>query len=930
MAGIELLRALAAHRDPGVEVTGLDARTLRFVIEFESEVDLASKREEIGTRIGIDDFQFFPLLETTSLDPEFGEFYVLQFPGLERTVDRPALFSMAHELQEILEAVTVEPELGTNFYREPLAPDALPEGFLTDLFQGLCFVPGDAPPDLTWALERAGVLAAWNATAARGDGIRIAQPDTGVTQHVELSDVTMSDGYNVLTDTADPTDPLSSGGNPGHGTGTASVMTSGPTGSVLGSAPEATLVPIRCVESVILTFNGGAVAKAVDHARRNGCHVVTMSLGGTPSRALRKAIRQAIRADMIVLAAAGNCVELVVYPARYDEVIAVAGSNVDDGTWRGSCHGPAVDVTAPGEKVWKAIAGPGGSAIGGGQGTSFAVAITAGVAALWLSHHGRPAVIAAARQRQMSVHALFEEVLTRSARVPAGWDTDDFGAGIVDAEAVLNRSLDGPVALAPEGGPARGAAETIGLLNEAWGPGEASTFADVASRPQFQLELSSLVFEDARTGLDPAGGADAEAAMSRQGISPQLEAALGARAPTPETRALTTAVPTLRTDRIASPDPVVLVAARHSALEAAADLSPEAARESLRANSAERLGALEARVARARSESSGLERAVRTPMQDQLLHDSEVVLERLREGASIPEDPGSRTALEALVRLDGRPALRLSDDGVDPNDPELGEWQGAVVLHPTFGKTQRSVGRIDLRPGVHAGTGFVIGAGLVMTNRHVLEVLGFPTPSRQSPSTWILGGEPVINFSPSGTDPTRAFRILEVVFSGPDPIEQRVDLAHLDLALLRVEETNAEGAALPSALMLSEEPIAIGAAKIFVVGYPALPRVLPSDEDGRSRMDVVERLRKIFGMDYGVRYLSPGLVMTAPSTLEDSPRQWVFTHDATSLGGNSGSCVLSFDHDLDVAGLHFAGDWLRANYAHAMDEVMPTIAGFVP
>ena len=76
-----------------------------------------------------------------------------------------------------------------------------------------------------------------------------------------------------------------------------------------------------------------------------------MSLGGTPSRAMQRAIRQAIQSDMIVLAAAGNCVGLVVYPARYDEVIAVAGSNVNDGTWPGSCHGQAVDITAPGEKV---------------------------------------------------------------------------------------------------------------------------------------------------------------------------------------------------------------------------------------------------------------------------------------------------------------------------------------------------------------------------------------------------------------------------------------------------------------------------------------------------------------------------------------------------------------------------------------------------
>ena len=95
-------------------------------------------------------------------------------------------------------------------------------------------------------------------------------------------------------------------------------------------------------------------------------------------------------------------------------------------------------------------------------------------------------------------------------------------------------------------------------------------------------------------------------------------------------------------------------------------------------------------------------------------------------------------------------------------------------------------------------------------------------------------------------------------------------------------------------------------------------------------MDVVLRLQQIYDMKYGIKYLSPGLVMTSSEAVPDSPKHWVFTHDATSLGGNSGSCVLSFDHDLDVAGLHFAGNWLRANFAHAMDEVRPQISGFVP
>ena len=439
---------------------------------------------------------------------------MLQIPGLERTVDSRSLFSIAHELRALLGAVTVEPDLGSEFYQEPVPGDAAPEGVLKDLFLGGCFVPGDPPADHRWALDRAGVLDAFDVSPARGAGIRIAQPDTGVTRHAELSDVTIADGFNVLAGTSDPTDPLSGGGNPGHGTGTASVAVSGPSGQVLGSAPAATLVPIRCVESVILTFDGGAVAKAIDHARVRGCHVVTMSLGGTPSRAMQRAIRQAIQSGMIVLAAAGNCVHFVVYPARYDEVIAVAGSNVNDGTWPGSCHGGAVDISAPGEKVWKAVAGPGGTSVGGGQGTSFAVAITAGVAALWLSHHGRPKVLAAANRRRMSVQALFREVLIESARVPVGWRTSEFGAGIVDAEALLSRTLEGPVAPAPEGVPGGAASETLGLLNDAFGPAEAARLAGVASQPQFQLELSSLVFEGARAGLRPADQVGAEAVLA--------------------------------------------------------------------------------------------------------------------------------------------------------------------------------------------------------------------------------------------------------------------------------------------------------------------------------------------------------------------------------------------------------------------------------
>jgi subtilisin family serine protease len=149
-----------------------------------------------------------------------------------------------------------------------------------------------------------------------------------------------------------------------------------------------------------------------------------MSLGGVGfSPALRAAIDAAIRDGILVLAAAGNQVGFVVAPANYGEVIAVAASIIQDRPWSGSSHGPAVDVTAPGESVHVARAdkASGGNVYttGFGSGTSYAVALTAGVAALWLAHHGRDALMA--RYGKSNLQAVFIEVLRHTTRRPAGW-----------------------------------------------------------------------------------------------------------------------------------------------------------------------------------------------------------------------------------------------------------------------------------------------------------------------------------------------------------------------------------------------------------------------------------------------------------------------------------------------------------------------------
>ena len=79
--------------------------------------------------------------------------------------------------------------------------------------------------------------------------------------------------------------------------------------------------------------------------------MISISLGGPlPSPALRHAVRRATDAGTIVLAAAGNQVRVVVFPAAFEETIAVAASTFTDEEWSGSSRGDAVDITAPGRR----------------------------------------------------------------------------------------------------------------------------------------------------------------------------------------------------------------------------------------------------------------------------------------------------------------------------------------------------------------------------------------------------------------------------------------------------------------------------------------------------------------------------------------------------------------------------------------------------
>ncbi|MEQ9502543.1 MAG: S8/S53 family peptidase [Deltaproteobacteria bacterium] len=284
-----------------------------------------------------------------------------------------------------------------------------------------------------------------------GHGIRIAHPDSGYGAHLELEGALMDleSAYDYVEPDRDPKDE---GKMASHGTATASVIVS-PRESparLLGVAPGATLVPFRVtkprsfIPAPVLFWSGAKrLRQAIDAAVRTECDVISISLGWFKNRGLHKAIRNAVDAGLIVVAASGNYTQIVVWPAQYDEVISIGGCSADRTIWWGSAGLGPVDAVGPSDNVWRAHLLGGYEAVAPSDGTSYGTAMTAGLAALWLERHGGRAHL-----RQTYPHQRVQELFRRALKAtatPGRGVFGDFGAGIVNAARLLG----------PEGDPSQ-------------------------------------------------------------------------------------------------------------------------------------------------------------------------------------------------------------------------------------------------------------------------------------------------------------------------------------------------------------------------------------------------------------------------------------------------------------------------------------------
>jgi hypothetical protein len=259
---------------------------------------------------------------------------------------------------------------------------------------------------------------------------------------------------------------------------------------------------------------------------------------------------------------------------------------------------------------------------------------------------------------------------------------------------------------------------------------------------------------------------------------------------------------------------------------------------------------------------------------------------------------------ETIVKEE-RPVLFVKNDWIDTVNVSLnGDEAKELVTELTNARAvvepiMPLIGRIDVIgfPGNldSLGTGWFVAADIVVTNRHVAQLIAQRDGARFIFSPGVAG-RPISatlntahEFDDLKAGQERIFALDEVLYiekaGGPN-----------DIAFIRVAR-KLDGTR-QSFIAIRDSDLAVNSS-VVTIGYPARApkRIIPD----QSLMNELYRDR------YDVKRAAPGMIMAAE-------RDNATEHDCTTLGGNSGSAVID-PKTGRAAGLHFAGLYKQANYA---------------
>lgn len=246
-------------------------------------------------------------------------------------------------------------------------------------------------------LDQTKLTTAWDETVGREEVV-VAVVDSGVNgTHEDLSGRVLA-GIDFVNDRGF-SDNAKSDDN-GHGTAVASIIAAKTDNSIgiAGATWYAKILPVKVVNSAgvgTVSNLAGGIVWAAD----NGARIINLSLGlSNYSQVLEAAVNYAISKKIVLVAAAGNDVGgAIVYPAAFDQVIAVGSVNNQDNLSYFSDVGNQLDLVAPGEGI--IAASNSSNAYTTGRGTSLAAPQVAGAAALLVAKN--PFITASEAQQAM-------------------------------------------------------------------------------------------------------------------------------------------------------------------------------------------------------------------------------------------------------------------------------------------------------------------------------------------------------------------------------------------------------------------------------------------------------------------------------------------------------------------------------------------------
>lgn len=258
-----------------------------------------------------------------------------------------------------------------------------------------------------YAMTITGTVEAWK--IQDGDpAIRIAVLDEGVqTTHPDLASAIVDPFDAIESDVIQEPNSWD-----GHGTSCAGLAAAigGNQIGIRGVAAGASILPVRIAYSRVpegpwVTSNS-VIREGIKWAWEHGADVLSNSWGGgAPSNDISAEFNHARTKGRrglgcVVVVAAGNTFNQVQFPANLPHVLTVAASNEydeaktptsrDGETWWGTCHGPEIDIAAPGVHNMTTDIGAGDGYtpddyVPNFNGTSSATPLVAGACALVLS-----------------------------------------------------------------------------------------------------------------------------------------------------------------------------------------------------------------------------------------------------------------------------------------------------------------------------------------------------------------------------------------------------------------------------------------------------------------------------------------------------------------------------------------------------------------